>query len=174
MTTSQSPGIAAPTEPRSAPLAAVGPALALTVAVGLAYGLPFYGWLASFVIPLVAHDRRRVLWPDTRERTSRRATLLAWAGLWAPALVTLFVPVPEGSGEGGWVEASTVWLVLPLCGPGSSAAIVLPALAAAGVALGGLLGSAATRRVWPWVLAAWLAPWAHHLVFAGLEPTFVC
>ena len=76
--------------------------------------------------------------------------------------------------EAGGVEASTLWLILPLCAPDGLKALLLPAVAAALTCLAGLAGAIAARRGWLWVGAAWLAPWVHQLVFSQIPNEFFC
>jgi hypothetical protein len=94
-------------------------------------------------------------------------SLIAWLGLWLRGLLSVFTPVFAGSAaEGDSFEPSIVWLVIPLCTPDSLTAVLLPALAVAVTCFAGLLGTVTTRRAWPWVATAWLAPWVHHAVFS--------
>lgn len=154
---------------------ALGLAVLLPALVVLAYALPFYGFLASVLVPAVAHAQRERLWPGVRRAASTTAAFLVWFGLWSPGLLALFVPFLLGGGaEGTRVDPSTLWLVLPLCGPDTVAAILVPALAAGGVAFAGLAVSVTRNRPAVWVVAAWVAPWAHHLVFTELAPAWVC
>lgn len=157
----------------SARMARTGVVLGIAVLVLFAYALPFLGFLASLCIPVVTHKARRYLWPATLRNQSIAWSVVAWAGLWLSGLVSIFAPVLSGS-EGGGLEASTLWLVMPLCAPDNLGAVLLPALAAAVTCLAGLLGAVATRRAWPWVAAAWLAPWVHQLVFVQMPHEFIC
>lgn len=142
--------------------------------VFIAYALPFFGFFASMCVPLLTHAARRYLWPETPSAYSIAWSVMAWVGLWLPAVLSFFTPALAGPEEGGGFEVSTMWLVIPLCAPDSLNALLLPALAAAVTCLAGLLGTVATRRGWPWLAAAWLAPWVHHLVFAQIPHEFVC
>ena len=154
--------------------ARVGVSLGIAVLVLTAYALPVLGFLASLSLPFVTHAARRHLWPAATRASSVMWSLLGWAGLWLPALLSVVTLVSAGSEEGGGLEASTVWLVLPLCSPNSLDAVLLPALAAAATCLVGLLGTVASRRGWPWVAAAWLAPWVHYVVFVQMPHDFFC
>ena len=145
----------------------------IALLVLFAYALPFLGFLASLSIPVVTHKARRYLWPETPRDQSIAWSVVAWAGLWLSGLVSLFAPAISGTEDGGF-EASTLWLVMPLCAPDSLNAVLLPALAAAVTCLAGLLGAVVTRRAWPWVAGAWLAPWVHYLVFAQIPHEFIC
>jgi hypothetical protein len=146
----------------------------ITMLVFIAYALPFFGFLASLWLPFVTHKARRYLWPGTSRDKSIAWSVMAWAGLWASGVLSLFSPVLAGPEEGGGFEASTMWLVIPLCAPDGLSAVLLPALAAAMTCLVGLLGVVATRRGWLWVAAAWLASGVHFLVFAQIPHEFVC
>jgi hypothetical protein len=84
-------------------------------------------------------------------------------------MVDFFSPVFYSRG----IEISTSWLIIPLAGPDSGAAVLWPALAATGVMVLGLLLTTLIRRPWPWVLAAWLAPWAHQLVLSQIPHQFI-
>lgn len=142
--------------------------------VFITYALPFFGLLASLSLPLVTHRARRYLWPETPSGYSIAWSVMALVGLWLPGLLTISTPMLAGPEEGGGWEVSTLWLVIPLCAPDNLNAVLLPALAATATCLAGLLGAAATRRGWPWVVAAWLAPWAHQVVFAQIPHEFFC
>jgi hypothetical protein len=146
----------------------------IAMLVLMAYALPLFGPLASLCLPFVTHASRRHLWPDASNTQSITWSLLAWAGLWLPGLLSVFTPVFAGSEGDGGLEISTVWLVIPLCAPDSLNAVLLPALAAAVICLAGLLVTVATRRGWLWVAAAWLAPWVHYLVFTQIPHEFFC
>ena len=149
-------------------LARTGVVCGVALLVFIAYALPLLGFLASMCIPFLTHKARRHLWPETLRDQSIAWSVVAWVGLWLSGLISTIAPVLAGPGEGGGFEASTLWLVMPLCAPDSLNAVLLPALAAAVTCLAGLLGAVATRRAWPWVAAAWLAPWVHYLVFAQI------
>ena len=155
-------------------VARAGVLLGVTAWVFIAYALPFLGLFASLGIPFVTHSSRRYLWPQASDATSKAWSVLAWVGLWLPALFTFFTPMFAGSEEGGGPEASTLWLVMPLCAPDSLNALLLPAMAAAVTCLAGLSGAVAIRRGWLWVAAAWLAPWVHQLVFSQIPNEFFC
>ena len=159
----------------SARVARAGVLFGITMLVFVAYALPFFGLLASLSLPFVTHTARRYLWPEAPSGYSIAWSLMAWAGLWLPSMLSIFTPVFGGSGAGGGgLEVSTVWLVVPLCAPVSLNAVLLPALAAAVISLAGLLGAVTTRRGWPWIAAAWLAPWVHQLVFTQIPHQFLC
>lgn len=142
----------------------------LVLIVATAYALPLLGLLFSVVLPLATHASRRHLWPDASQGLSLIWSLLAWAGLWLPGFIDLFTPVFVTAGA----EVSTTWLIIPLCAPSGSAAVLIPALAAAVCCLAGLLGALATRTGWLWVAGAWLAPWVHSLVFSQVPHEFFC
>ena len=150
--------------------ARAGVLFGITMLVLIAYGLPFFGLLASLCVPLATHASRRHLWPEASTTSSLVWSLTAWAGLWLPGLVDLFTPAFHAAG----VEVSTTWLIIPLCAPSELSAVLLPALAAAVTCLAGLLGAVATRRGWPWVVAAWLAPWVHYLTLSWIPHHFFC
>ena len=153
-------------------LARPGVIVGITLLALISFAVPFFGVLISFALPLATHAARRLLWH--KESTSSAWSWIAWAGLWWPGVLSIFAPFGGSEGEGGGMVVSTVWLVLPLCGPEGLAAVVLPALAVDATALVGLLGAVVTHRAWAWVAALWLAPWVHHLVYSGLGPEFVC
>ena len=146
--------------------------IAMLVFIG--YALPFFGLFASLCLPLVTHTARRYLWPEAPNAYSIGWSLTAWVGLWLPGLLSVMTPLFAGPEGDGGLEISTGWLVIPLCGPDSLNAVLLPALAASATCLAGLLGAVATRRGWSWVAAAWLAPWVHHLVFTQIPHEFFC
>ena len=154
--------------------ARIGVPLGIAVLVFIAYALPLLGFLASLSLPFVTHAARRYLWPEATSAHSMVWSLMGWAGLWLPALLSILTLVFAGSEEDGRLEVSTIWLVMPLCSPESLNAVMLPALAAAVTCLAGLLGAVASRRGWPWVAAAWLAPWVHYLVFTQIPHEFFC
>jgi hypothetical protein len=158
----------------SARLARTGVPCGIAVLVFIAYALPFFGFFASLSLPFVTHAARRHLWPEAPRAHSIVWSLLGWAGLWLPALLSTFALVSAGSEEVGGLKVSTMWLVMPLCAADSLNAVLLPALAAAAACLAGLLGAAATRRGWPWVAAAWLAPWVHYLISTQIPHEFFC
>jgi len=147
-----------------------GLVIGLVLVVLIAYAVPFIGLLASLGLPLATHTSRRHLWPEASNIHSMTWSLLAWVGLWLPGLVDFFTPALYTAG----VEVSTTWLIIPLCAPSDSNAVLIPALASAVTCLAGLLGAVATRRGWPWVAGAWLAPWVHYLVFSQLPHEFFC
>ena len=108
----------------------MGVSLGIAVLVFTAYAVPMLGFLASLSLPFVTHAARRYLWPAATRAYSVVWSLMGWAGLWLPALLSVVTLVSAGSEEGGGLEVSTVWLVLPLCSPDSLNAVLLPALAA--------------------------------------------
>ncbi len=132
------------------------------------YGIPFFGPMASLLLIWLTHEARRLLWPSATERQSIAASVLAWVGLWLPGLLYTFTPLHHEAD----ISFSTSWLIIPLCGPDNVNALVLPAAAATAVCLLGL--ASARCRPWPWVLAAWLAPWAHLAVFSLIPHSFIC
>ena len=128
-------------------------AVTLAVPGVLAFTVPLVGFLASLLLlPLAARVRPR-LWPRTSPRVAHLCGALAVAGLWLPALLVL------ASGGRLGLEA-TAWLIIPLCTP-TGAALVAPAVLALATYLIGVAVSAVARRPWPWVLGAWLAPFAY-------------
>ncbi len=147
---------------------------AVATVVLVAYALPFLGLLASLALPFATHAARGYLWPDALSGRSITWSLMAWAGLWLPSLLSILTQVFAGSEGAGGLEVSTLWLVLPLCAPDSLYAVLLPALAAAVTCLAGLLGAVTTRRGWPWIAAAWLAPWVHHLISIQIPHEMLC
>ncbi len=156
--------------PPPARLARAGVVGGVALVVFIAYAVPFFGLLASLCLPFVTHGSRRHLWPDASDRSSIVWSILAWAGLWLPGLVDFFTTILGDAG----VEVSTMWLVLPLCAPTGPGAVLLPALVAAMTGLAGLLRTVVTRGGWSWVVACWIAPWVHHLVFSQLSSDFIC
>lgn len=161
--------ITLPRDP-AARLAQTAAAFGIAVLVFVAYAMPLIGFLASLCLPFATHTLRRYLWPEASNAHSVVWSLLAWAGLWLPGLVGIFTPALSGAG----VDVSTTWLIIPLCAPTSVSAVLVPALAAALTCLVGLLGAVEVRRGWLWVVAAWLAPWVHYLVFSQLPQEFFC
>jgi hypothetical protein len=153
-------------------VARTGVLFGITILVFIAYALPFFGLFASLGLPFVTHSYRRYLWPQASKTRSLTWSLVAWVGLWLPGLLYFFTPVFDGALAGK--EVSTFWLMIPLCAPDSLNAVLLAALAAAVTGLAGLLGSVATRHPWPWVAAAWLAPWVHQLVSSQIPHEFLC
>ena len=145
----------------------------LVVLVALAYGLPFLGFPLSLLLPVLTHLYRRLLWPPLPRQTSLVVSWVAWLGLWLPALVHLTTGL---SLVRLWsIEQSTAWLLIPLCGPVGPWTTIGPAAAAALACLAGLGASTAWRRSWPWVVAAWAAPWVHQVTLLLLpEAEFVC
>jgi hypothetical protein len=123
----------------------------------------------SVALPVLTHQFRRYLWPSVTPRTSLVFSVLAWVGLWLPGLFGFFTPLFYAAG----IEISTSWLIIPLAGPDRMAAVLGPAFAATGVMMLGLLISALIRRPWPWVLAAWLAPWVHQAVLSLIPHQFI-
>ena len=136
----------------------------------MTYALPFVGLPISLALPLITHGSRRYLWSSVSPRTSLICSILAWTGLWLPGLADFLTPLFYLA----HIEISTTWLILPLCGPANLAATTLPALAATAVCTIGLLTSAVNRRPWPWVVAAWLAPWTHQTVFLLIPHEIIC
>ena len=136
----------------------------------LTYAAPFYGVALSLTLPLLTHARRRYLWPSASRRASLLCSLLAWLGLWLPAVVDFTTPLFYDAG----IQLSTSWLLIPLCAPDRLAAWFVPAAAAAVVGALGLAGAMARGHPWPWLAAAWLAPWAHLAVFSLMSTEFVC
>jgi hypothetical protein len=136
----------------------------------LTYAAPFFGFVLSLALPVVTHRGRRYLWPSTSRRTSLVCSLLAWVGLWLPAIVDFSTPLFYEAG----LQVSTSWLIIPLCGPDSPAAWFVPAVAAATVCALGLAAAMAHRRPWAWLAAAWLAPWVHYAAFSLMATEFVC
>lgn len=161
-----------PTKPPR--LAWTGVSCGIAVVVFVAYATPFVGFLASMSLPFVTHTARRHLWPEASPARSIIWSLMAWIGLWLPALVSLVVLVSIGSEVGDGFEISTMWLVMPLCAPDTLNALLLPAAAAAVTCLAGLLGAAATRSGWLWIAAAWVAPWVHFLISTQIPHGFFC
>jgi hypothetical protein len=132
------------------------------------FAVPFVGVGVSVGIPLATHLDRHRLWPETSRTSSSAWSFLAWVGLLWPGVLSVFNVLPGG------MQVATMWLLIPLCGPNSILAFVLPTLAAVVVSFVGLLGSVAMRRPWAWVAALWLAPWVYHLVMSLLGPVWAC
>ncbi len=156
---------------RAARAAAVA-GIAVVVLASCAW--PLVGPLASLGLPLLTHRCRRHLWPEASTARSLTWSALAWVGLWLPALLGIVARAWAGAEGDGRLVASTQWLILPLCAPDGTAAVLLPALALTATCLVGLLGAVAARRPWPWVVAAWLAPWAHQLASSLIPHQYVC
>lgn len=154
----------------SAHLAQTGAAFGVAMVVFIAYSMPLIGFLASLCLPFATHTLRRYLWPEASNAHSMSWSVLAWAGLWLPGLVGIFTSAFNDAG----VDISTTWLIIPLCAPTGISTVLVPALAAAVTCLVGLLAAAKTRRGWLWVVAAWLTPWVHYLVFSELPHEFFC
>ena len=165
---------ASPPPTWTARLALPGVLVGLTLLTLVSFVVPFFGLLISFALPVATHAARRLLWRKQSTAASAAWSWIAWAGLWWPGVLSIFAPFGGSEGEGGGMVVSTIWLVIPLCGPVGIAAVVLPAVAVAATALVGLLGAAATQRVWAWVAALWLAPWVHHAVYSLLGPDYIC
>jgi hypothetical protein len=154
-------------------VARAGAIFAITTLVFIAYAVPFFGppclpgsSLRDPQLPPlpVAPGIRRLI--QDLVRLGLGGTVATGAGhLYIGAL---------GTGGGRWDGGLDVWLAMPLCAPDSLNALLLPALAAAVTCLAGLLGAVAIRRGWMWVAAAWLAPWAHQLIFSQIPHEFFC
>jgi hypothetical protein len=135
---------------------------AIVAAVFLNYGLPFYGFPISLAVLIALVAVRRELWGAAVPR-SALLFVLVWVGLWLPAVSYVLTGWP-------WTltgpEASTAWLLLPLCGPVPYVVgTLVPAAAAAMVFAAGLMVAAAVHRPWLVLVGAWLAPWAHQLAY---------
>jgi hypothetical protein len=131
----------------------------IVIGVAVAYLLPFFGWMLSPLVGMVAVRNREALWPSTPRPVAVRAAVLAVIGLWLPALLT---PVFYVLG----IEVSTFWLILPLGGPSHWQTWALPALATLPLVGLGVALSALQRTPWFWVITMWLAPWVHLAVFS--------
>lgn len=153
---------------RSAPTARAAAFAAIIAFVLVAFALPFFGVLLSLALPFLTHATRRHLWPQASAGMSMMWSGAAWVGLWFPGVMSIFGPFPAGVG------AATGWLLIPLCGPVGTAAMVWPAAAAVGVSVVGLLGSRMMRSGWLWVGALWLAPWAYDAVLTAIGPAWIC
>jgi hypothetical protein len=126
--------------------------------------------LSVAVLVLTAVWRVR-LWPGSSRLVGLLCSFLAWVGLWWPALAHVLLGWSFGLSS----EVSTSWLVLPLCGPLGAGTVLVPAAAATALLALGLAVSHLRRQPWLWVLAAWLAPWTHHLALSALPGhEFVC
>lgn len=130
--------------------------------VFLGYGVPFFGVILSSAAAVVLYVGRNELWDVGVPRTPLLA-VLAWIGLWLPAISYLFT---------GWYwyltgrDISTAWLLFPMQGPANFVVgTLVPASAAVVVFAVGLNVAAVTDRPWLVVVGAWLAPWAHELAF---------
>ena len=137
----------------------------------LGYGVPFYGILLSLAVPTVMYIGRRELWNATARRIPLIAVLV-WIGLWLPAIsysLTGWYAMLTGR------DLSTAWLLIPLCGPTPIVVgTLVPALAAAVVFAVGLAVSGVANRPWLVIVGAWLAPWAHELVFTMVVTRMEC
>jgi hypothetical protein len=149
--------------------------LAGLVAVAVAaYTIPFFGFPLSVLLGVLTHQARQRLWPGVSPRTSVIWSVLAVVGIWWPAVVDMggaFVAFNPFYDRG--IIISTSWLLLPIGGPDNTAAWVWPALVAAGVLLLGLVLTVFSRRPWPWLLAAWSAPWVHMWVISQIPHTWI-
>jgi len=99
-----------PPEPPSTP-ATVGAIALVAAIVGVGYGVPFFGPLISFTVPMITHGFRRQLWGAVSRPTSLRSSILAWVGLWLPGFLSLvtqpFYPIN--------LNSSTGWLITRDC-----------------------------------------------------------
>lgn len=137
------------------------------------YALPFTGFWLSLLLPtllLPALMRTGRPWPNNPKGARAVWPWLAWAGLWAPALVDFFTPLLYNAR----IPVSTSWLIIPLCSPNTQAPVLIPAAAATAVCLTGMGVALLARRPWIWVLAMWLAPWAHQAVMSVVPSHFGC
>ena len=144
--------------------------MTLVVVSAAAYALPLYGLPISLCLPILAVSFRQQLWEGSTRRLCLLCGVLAWVGLWWPAIVGFVTGWVLGAAE----PISTAWLLIPLCGPDGPGVIALPALVAGLVNATGLVASVVARQPWLWVAAAWVAPWAHHLVLAALPHQYIC
>jgi hypothetical protein len=154
----------------SSTLGTIGAISLVAGIVAIGYEVPFFGPLISLTLPIITLRLRRPLWGSTPWTISSLSSWLAWVGLWLPALLSLATPLFYFAN----LNSSTGWLILPLCGPESTTAWVVPPLASAAVCAGGATAGARVGRSWPWVIAAWLAPWAHQLVQQLMPHRFIC
>lgn len=137
-------------------LSTVGRIVLLAIPVLVAFSIPVVGFLASLILlPLAAYLVRRALWPLTSRRATAGWSVLALVGLWLPALLPLL------SQGGIALGGSVVWLLIPLCVPAGLAAVMVPALAATVISLAGAAASVRTGHPWPWVVGAWVSPFAY-------------
>lgn len=155
---------------RPSPARTVGSVGSLAVPTLLGFSIPVLGFVASLLVsPVVAARVRQRLWPRTSARAAVGCAALALAGLWLPALLALF---SQGAASAG---LATGWLLVPLCAPVQLSTLVLPALAATAASLVGSAVSALLHRPWPWVVSAWVAPWAYVLTTRSLpDGAFFC
>ena len=141
------------------------------VPLALVYAVPFLGLVLSMALPALTHACRGFLWGAASRSESLVGSVLAWVGLWLPALTYFFT---------GWTaaapaEQSTSWLIIPLCGPIGPWTTLAPAAAATAVGLIGLAVAHRLGRPWPWVISTWLAPWMHQYVLRLLPNSeFIC
>jgi len=147
--------------------------VAMVVLLAGCYGLPFYGFPLSMGLPLLTHVHRQLLWPAVSRRASLILSVLAWLGLWLPALVYFSTGLSLVASSP--VEQSTAWLLIPLCGPVAPWTTFGPAAAAGLACLVGLLVTSLRRSPWSWLAATWAAPWVHQLVLQLLpNHEFIC
>jgi hypothetical protein len=141
----------------------------VVLVAAITYGVPFLGPLASVL--LCTYTRSPAPSMAVRDRTREHHLLgLGLGGLMAASAVGPFTPLFYRAG----MSSSTFWLLIPLCGPDNRIALLVPAAAATGVCLLGLAMARVSRRPWPWVVAAWLAPWAHLVAFSQVPHPFSC
>ena len=126
--------------------------------------LPFFGVLISLLTFVLAPALGPAVWPGvTRSRSTGYAAL---------ALIAFWVlPILSFAGVGG---LSSGWFVIPLCGPASTVAWLIPTGAAFLIYSIGCIAS--VRRVGPswWVASAALAMVAYEAVLAASGDMWVC
>jgi hypothetical protein len=145
--------------------------LIMVLVAGLSYGVPFFGLPISLCLPALTVIFREQLWSGVPLSHSVACSVVAWIGLWWPGITHILT----GSNLGMSTEISTSWLIIPLCGPLGGGTVIIPALAAAAICGAGLAAAIAKHQPWLWALAAWLAPWIHHLTLTLLpNHQFIC
>lgn len=151
-------------------LAMTGVLYGVAMLVFIAYALPFFGLFASLRLPCVTH---RSPLPVALSAHSIAWSLMAWAGLWLPGLLSIFTQCSPDLGE-RWVGGLDRVAGHTALRPGQ------PQRRAASRPSGRCnLSRRSARRcqdsTWMVVIAlTWLAPWVHYLVFTQIPHEFFC
>jgi hypothetical protein len=126
--------------------------------------VPFFGVLASISTLLLAPALGPGVWPGITRRRATGYTFLALMTFWV-------LPILSFNGVG---DLSSGWFIIPLCGPASTVAWLVPTGAALLVYAIGCVVS--VRRALPvaWVAAAALAMVAYEVLLAASGDMWVC